>query len=829
MTFPAQSLSATSGQNTFTAQVVVKTTGATASPTSSTASVTDTSGLNDPNLVNNTATSSGVIITPESSLALNLTGPTGTVNVGDTVTYTINASNSGPSDEPNAVVTDTLDPNVTFVSATGGVTPVGNTLTFDLGELAAGSSAPQLQIRVIPTKGAAVPLTGTISNTAKVSGNNYDPNGTPSQTVTTTVNASADLQLTSLQATANPLVEQPLTFTINAINNGPSDATGVMLEDTLPSNLADWNYVSATTNIGIMPMLSGNVVTANISTLASGASVIMTVTVTPTLAAITDSPLSDTATISGLQDDLVNNNTQMIPFTVSPAVDLVTSLTSSPSGIVEVQGDLTYKASVKNMGPSNATNVTLVDTLPANVQFVSATGGVTPVGNQLIFNIGSLDVNGSATVQFVVAPTTASLASPSLTNTVSAQATEALVSQTDGTASITTQVLDHVGTFEFSSSSYSVADDAGEASITVSRVNGTRGTVTVGYTTVVESAVPGYDYTPVSGTLTFAPDVTSQTIVVPVLDNPYASSNTTLGLELTGVQTSIPAGQPGQAVLGTPSTAALTIQVLSPNLSPLTVANIQWTGSTQNVQQIYVTFNKPLIASTAKNLLNYTLVNVGPDGKYGTLDDSDVPLNAVAYDLSSWTVALTPSQPLSANQFFHLQITSTPGGIEDVGGNMLAGNGSTAGTDFTAMVAHGTSLRYYTPAGDQVNLKITGGGTLNDWLSGTGQGVEFVVVGEVPHHTVLSGSVKKVRGGTGEAYLGYTLWGLGKFGDVRVKLHSPKFQVTQYPFSPGSLASKSSTPTAQTLARTAAIKTASKLRSTRKAAAMSRPFHAFHR
>ena len=79
-----------------------------------------------------------------------------------------------------------------------------------------------------------------------------------------------------------------------------------------------------------------------------------------------------------------------------------------------------------------------------------------------------------------------------------------------------------------------------------------------------------------------------------------------------------------------------------------------------------------------------------------------------------------------------------------MGGNLLAGNGSTAGTDYTAMVARGTNLRYYTPSGDRVTFKITGGGIIDDWLSGSGQGVKLSVVNEVPHHTVLSGSSEEI-------------------------------------------------------------------------------------
>ena len=58
---------------------------------------------------------------------------------------------------------------------------------------------------------------------------------------------------------------------------------------------------------------------------------------------------------------------------------------------------------------------------------------------------------------------------------------------------------------------------------TVDRFGGSDGTVTVAYTTQDASAVAGTDYTATSGTLTFAPGVTSQTLSIPTLVDPNAS------------------------------------------------------------------------------------------------------------------------------------------------------------------------------------------------------------------------------------------------------------------------------------------------------------------
>ena len=53
--------------------------------------------------------------------------------------------------------------------------------------------------------------------------------------------------------------------------------------------------------------------------------------------------------------------------------------------------NLVYTITAANNGLSDATNVVVTDTLPANVNFVSATGGVTPdASGTLTFNLGNL-------------------------------------------------------------------------------------------------------------------------------------------------------------------------------------------------------------------------------------------------------------------------------------------------------------------------------------------------------------------------------------------------------------------------------------------------------
>src|SRR5262249_10428040 len=158
----------------------------------------------------------------------------------------------------------------------------------------------------------------------------------------------------------------------------------------------------------------------------------------------------------------------------------------------------------------------------------------------------------------------------------------------------------------------------------------------------------------------------------------------------------------------------------------------------------------PLLPSTANNPGNYTLYAVATGGGVSA---SGITLSP-SYDASTFVVTLTPSRPLAANQFYQLVVNgSAPGGIQTLAGTLLAGDGTTPGTNYVASLATGTSLQYTTAVGDLVSINIRGGGYLNDVIDASGRGIRLQVVGEVPHSTVLTGTVKKGPHGTGRAYL----------------------------------------------------------------------------
>lgn len=108
------------------------------------------------------------------------------------------------------------------------------------------------------------------------------------------------------------------------------------------------------------------------------------------------------------------------------------------------------------------------------------------------------------------------------------------------------------GRVQFSAGSYSVEEKDRSAVITVVRTLSSSGEIRVDYGTSNGTASAGADYDGVSGTLTFHNGEVSKTFVVSILDDSVAEDEKTVKLTLSNPT--------GGAVLGTPSTATLTIE-----------------------------------------------------------------------------------------------------------------------------------------------------------------------------------------------------------------------------------------------------------------------------
>jgi hypothetical protein len=110
---------------------------------------------------------------------------------------------------------------------------------------------------------------------------------------------------------------------------------------------------------------------------------------------------------------------------------------------------------------------------------------------------------------------------------------------------------DNPGKLAFAFATYSVAESSLNATITVSRTNGTAGAVAVNYATSNGTATAGSDYTNTFGTLIFNDGQTSASFSVPILPDTTGEASETVFLAISAPV--------GGAILGAQTNAVLTI------------------------------------------------------------------------------------------------------------------------------------------------------------------------------------------------------------------------------------------------------------------------------
>lgn len=207
-----------------------------------------------------------------------------------------------------------------------------------------------------------------------------------------------------------------------------------------------------------------------------------------------------------------------------------------------------------NAGTTNATfTVTLTHTYfqTESVDYSSAAGTAQsgadyqPASGTLVFLAGETSktitvlVNGDTTQE----PDETFFVQLSNSNNVS-------ILKSKGTGTIINDDAPPAPTVQFNNASYSVQEDLGALTITVTRSGDSSGAAMVDYSTNDGSATQKGDFEYAAGTLTFAPGDTSKTFQVLINEDMYLEGNETFGLTLSN---------PTGATLGQQSTATVSI------------------------------------------------------------------------------------------------------------------------------------------------------------------------------------------------------------------------------------------------------------------------------
>jgi uncharacterized repeat protein (TIGR01451 family) len=314
------------------------------------------------NTVNN-FTSLDTIVLTSADLSIGKSDEPDPIAPGENVTYTLTITNDGPSDAVGVVVTDTLPLSTTLVEVdpSMGSCFEGAIITCTLGTLPADDVA---SVTIVVT--ADENFTGVLQNGAEVASTTSDPNdGNNSTSEETTVNPRVDLTIAKSGDPDPAIAGAVLTYSLVVTNSGGFPAANVVVTDALP---AETTVVTATASQGSCVL--GSTVTCTLGTLAADttASIVIEVLVD----ASAEGPLLNrAATSTDTSESDEGNNDVELSTTVNKSADMSIGKAANPDPAL-AGGLLTYSLVVKNGGPSDATGITVADTLPVSTTFVSA-------------------------------------------------------------------------------------------------------------------------------------------------------------------------------------------------------------------------------------------------------------------------------------------------------------------------------------------------------------------------------------------------------------------------------------------------------------------------
>ena len=398
-----------------------------------TASVTSD---NDPNGENNAAT----ITTTVSSVDISITksGPA-SADAGTDVSFTIIVTNES-AEGASATMSDSVPSGTTFVSLQQDTGP-----TASCSSLLPGATFGSVDCTAILGPGQSMQFTFAVNagaativdNIATVTTDSFDPNqSNNSDNAITSINQIADVSVVK-NGPATITAGTNATYTITVANAGPSNASGVALSDTLPPEMT---FVAAMQTGGpVFTCTPPGTINCMITLLPVDTTATFTLTAHLDSTTAPGTSLTNTATVTSQTFD--SDTADQTSSTTATTIASDLSVTKNGPATIAAGTNATYTITVANSGLADAANVTLADTLPAQMTFVSAmqTGGpaFTCTPGTLSCNIAVLPAGATATFSLTAHLDPATPDGTAVTNTAQVTTSTADGDTADHTSSTT--------------------------------------------------------------------------------------------------------------------------------------------------------------------------------------------------------------------------------------------------------------------------------------------------------------------------------------------------------------------------------------------------------
>ncbi|MEZ4513082.1 MAG: Calx-beta domain-containing protein [Chloroflexota bacterium] len=458
---------------------------------------------------------------------------------GETVLATLSSPTNATLGEPKTttltIIDDDQPPTVQFAS---------DSYTVD-----EGAGMAEIAVELLGYADETVAVTLTTGDETAVSGSDYTPITTTLTFAPGQISQTAQIPISddALDETDETVALTLSDLSSNAFSGTPMAATLTITDNDEPPTIAfaatTLGGDEGTTATATVQLSGPSAKTVTVAYATSSGTATAGSDYTAASGTLTFAPGQTTATFGvALLDDALDEAAETVILTLSnptngtlgdpnpatltigdndapPTVQVVPTAVSVPeNGGTAV---VTVTLSVVSGQPVTVTYGTVGETAVSGTHFTPTSGTLTfaPGETSHTISVPVLDnstMNGNKTFRVELSsPVNAALGA-------------------DDAATVTIED-DELPLVSFAEAALTVAEDAGEAVLTVELDRAGVMPMTVDFVAEGETAVSGSDFTPTSGTLTFAPGETSQTFVLPLLDDTMDEESETVRLRLQNI------------------------------------------------------------------------------------------------------------------------------------------------------------------------------------------------------------------------------------------------------------------------------------------------------
>ena len=330
-------------------------------------------------------------VSKTAALSNDVVAPIGTINVGDSVTFTMIVQNSGNVALTGATLTDAVPAAFTVTATSANASFVGNAVTANIGNLAVNAQVAVTVTAITNSAGSFTNQASVVSTqTTAPTLSDFDPvqpgaqptpvvvlpanaTGVPALAVSKSVAISVDANLDGRLNAG-----ESIRYTIVVRNSGTALANNVVLSDTLPPGLT---LIDVSPSQGAVVSGTSTNIVVNLGSIGPSALATLTITAgVPTTAPI-GATFTNTATATGIGIAPAPSNPVSIvvqaPASVAPPL-------GTKQGFDRGFPVIEWRQVWINAGSGNPLRMRIVDPVDASQTFSPGTLICTPTGSSIV-------------------------------------------------------------------------------------------------------------------------------------------------------------------------------------------------------------------------------------------------------------------------------------------------------------------------------------------------------------------------------------------------------------------------------------------------------------